>query len=384
MNMEVSRAAEVQTQKPILNLQDEALSASSLKQFYDRNKSDIDLDKDGFIKSHELDKFKAKFNPISREFRQAETLSEKVRDIQHLNRDESGFLNFSDSKGISGKDMDAFDAKAKSTPNDRLVKSVNDSFASKNYEENLRNAQELNEDRLYLVDLKLKKNTFSLDIWDHIENAAKAEYKTTVVGERQFDKYKEGQTLSNQFDYINALFNDEFSTYSVSVYDKRIEKNYNWVDGQNKAHPISAPLYNEFKAELQRQGRTLIDTPYAGSTRTYVADKPISDMNIVMRQPMNRYFVDVEISNSSFTFDWVKHLRNLTTTHRVEMEVPKDLYEKSNKVWDPKLSLNSFIIGGRISSMSGDIKRKWTEVEPDYEQVTTDKGRSFIVPKKKN
>ena len=40
---------ETQSAKPILNLQAEALSAGSLKQFYDTNKTAMDLDKDGFV-----------------------------------------------------------------------------------------------------------------------------------------------------------------------------------------------------------------------------------------------------------------------------------------------------------------------------------------------
>lgn len=380
----VAGKSEVKTSAPILNLQAEPLTAKDLKQFYDNNKPGIDLDKNGFVTSAELDKFKNQFNPLSREYRQAESLSQKARDIQQLNRDESGFLVFSDSKGISSKDMEAFDSKAKTVPADRLVKSINDDLASKNYEDVVKNAQELNEDRLYLVDLKMQKTSYSLDIWEHLENAAKAEYRTTLVGERQFDKYKVGQTLSSKFDVMGAILNDSYGSYSVSVSDKRIDKSYNWVDGQNKQHALTAPLYNELKNELKRQGRTLFDAPYAGSTHTYISDKPISDMNIVARQPMNRYFIDVEISNSTLTFDWTKQLTNLTTSHRVEMEVPKSLYEKTgDKVWNPKLSTNTFIIGGRISAINGDIKKKWTEVDPDYEQVTTDTGRQFILPKTK-
>ncbi len=376
-----SRTA-VSPSKPILNLEDEALSAKSLKSFYDNNKDKIDTDKNGFVSGRELDSFRTQFNQISREYRQADALSKNAREIQRLNRDESGFLVFSDSKGISSKDMDAFNAKASASPNDRMIKSVNDDFASKNYEDVVKNAQELNEERMYLVDLKMQKTSYSLDFWEHVENAAKAEYRTTLVGERQFDKYQKGQTLSTKFDVMGALLNDKYGSYSVSVSDKRIEKNYNWVDGQNKPHNLTAPLYNELKAELQRQGRTLLDTPYAGSTHTYISEKPISDMKIVARQPMNRYFVDVEISNSSFTFDWTKHLTNLTTSHRVEMEVPKALYEKTgDKVWNPRLSTNTFIINGRVSEIHGDIKKKWSEVDPDYEQVTTDTGRSFILPK---
>ena len=378
-----SATAEVQTSQPILNLQAEALSASTLKGFYDKNKADLDLDKDGFIKSSELDQFKSKHNPISREYRQADALSANVRTIQKMSRDESGFLVFYDSKGISAKDMVAFANKAKSTPGDPDIKSVNDGLASKNYEDVVKNAKELNEERVHLVDFKMQKHSFSLDLFDHLENMAKAEYKTTLVGERQFDKYKKGDTVSHKADYLNFLFNEELSSYSVSVHDKRIETGYNWVDGQKKAHELSAPVFKELREELKRHGRTLIDTPYAGSTTTHISEKSLSDMNIVSRQPMNRYFVDVEISNSSFTLDWTKHLRNLTTSHRVEMEVPKNLYEQSNKVWDPKLSVNSFIIGGRVSSMHGDIKRKWTEVDPDYEQVTTDTGHNIILPKKK-
>lgn len=372
------------SQPPILNLQAEALSAASLKDFYYKSKANIDLDRDGFVTGSELNKYKANYNPISREHRLAQALGDKSGQIQHLSRDEKGgWFNWSDSKGISSQDMAVFDTKARTTSGDRLVKSVNDDLASKNYEEVVRNAQELNEERIHLVDLAFRKHSFSLDPWDHIENALKTEHQTTLVGERQYNKYKIGETLSNQADYLGFLFNGDFNSYSVSVSGKRIETNYNWVDAHKQAHSLSAPIYKEIKAELARHGKTLIDTPYAGSTLTYISDKPISQMNIVSREPLNRYFVDVEISNSSLTFDFTKHLRNATTAHRVEMEVPENLYKKAKSVWDPHLSTNSFIIGGRVSSMHGEIKRKWTEIDPDFEQVKTDTGRTFVMPTKK-
>ncbi|PZM77493.1 MAG: hypothetical protein DKT66_24720 [Candidatus Melainabacteria bacterium] len=104
-------------------------------------------------------------------------------------------------------------------------------------------------------------------------------------------------------------------------------------------------------------------------------------MNVVKREPMNRYFLDVEISNSSFTPDLVKHLRNATTSHQVEMEVPQNLYANTKSTWNPQLNAGSFLLGGRISSMHGTVRERRMEVDKGFEKVTTDKGRTFIVPK---
>lgn len=383
MEQELNRVEyETQSAKPILNLQAEALSAGSLKQFYDTNKTAMDLDKDGFVIKGELEQFKAKHNPISREYRLADALGERVHDVEVLSRDEASTWDWFENNGITSKDMVALDAKARSNPNDRLVKSINDGLAAKNYEQIVRSASELTEDRLHLVDLKFKKNSFTLDPFKHIGNEMKAESQTTVVGERQFDKYKVGQELSRQGDVVGFLFNGDFNSYSVSVAGKRVETAYGWVDGRNQAHPLSNDIYKEIKAELGRQGRTTWDVPYAGSTHTYISDKPLSQMNVVKREPMNRYFLDVEISNSSLTLDLVKHMRNATTAHRVEMEVPQNLYANTKSTWNPHLSTGSFLLGGRVSSMHGDVKKKWTEVDKDFEQVTTDQGRTFIVPKR--
>lgn len=369
------------TPKPILNLQAEALSAGSLKQFFETNKAAIDTDKDGFVVKGELDKFKSKLNPISREHRLAEALGERVHDVEVLSRDEASTWDWFENNGITYKDMAALDAKARTSPNDRLVKSINDGLAAKDYEHIVRSASELTEDRLHLVDLKFKKHSFSLDPFKHIGNELKAESQTTVVGERQFDKYKVGEELSRQGDVAGFLFNGDFDSYSVSVAGKRVETAYGWVDSQNQARPLRHDIYKELKSELGRQGRTTWDVPYSGSTHTYISDQPLSAMNVVKREPLNRYFLDVEISNSSMTFDLVKHLRNATTSHRVEMEVPQNLYANTKSTWNPHLSTGSFLLGGRVSSMHGEVKDRRTEVDKNFEQVTTDKGRRFIVPK---
>ncbi|MBX9568553.1 MAG: hypothetical protein K2X77_06630 [Candidatus Obscuribacterales bacterium] len=382
MLSEAERVERPATLQPLLDLRSERLSASSLKLFYEANKVALDADSNGYVDKEELVKFKAQRNPISQEYRLAESLSEKLPEIQALSRDEGGFLVFSDTKGVSAKDIDALDARAQYSPTDKLTTSINDSLASRDYEDVLRKAQELTEERLHLVDLKFKKHSFSLDPFKHLGNELKAEHKTTLVGERQFGKYEVGQTLSNKVDGFGILFNGTLDSYSVSVSNKRVETTHYWTDAKKNMHPISPPVYEAIRDELQRHGRSLIATHYAGSTHNYISDRPISEMNIVSREPHQRFFVDVEIRNSSLSLDLTKHIRNASTKHRIELEVPQKLYEDAKNIWDPKLNAMSFLLGGRLSSMHGEVKRKWTEVDPDYEKVVNSNGYSFVIPKR--
>jgi hypothetical protein len=373
--------SKIDDSRTLLDAEAEPLSISSLKLFYDSFKSTIDSDNNGFVNRKELDTFREKQNPISREHRLADVLAGKVQDIQALSRDESGFLVFSDSAGISSKDIDALSAKASGDPEQKLVKSIRADLASRNYEDVLKSGCELVEERLHFVDLKFKKSSVSLDPWKHLGNSLSAEYRTTLVGQRQFEKYEVGQALSSKFDTFGALFNLNFDTYSVSVSDKRVHSSYSWIDNEQKEHSVSAPVFDALKGELRKHGRTLIDTVYSGSTHTYISDLQIEEMNIVAREPYQRYFVDVEFRNSSFSFDLSKHIRNASTKHRVEIEVPEKVYNDARAIWDPKLSMNSMLINRRISSLHGDIKRKWTESDPSFERLTTDSGRTFVVPR---
>lgn len=366
--------------KPVLDLEASPITAASLKLFFDSHKTQMDSDKNGFINKKELEKFKETQNPISCQYRLADSLSSRVEDIQALSRDEHGFLVFSDKKGISSTDMNVLDVASKGNAENKLIKSVNEELASKQYEDIIKNAQELNEDTFHMVVFKFKKSTFSLDPWTHIKNEAAAVRRVTMVGERQFNNYAVGQTISEKFDAM-ALFDLEFSTYRASIDEKYKVSSHSWKNAAGVDRAMSPAVYSAVRDELKQHGRTLLDAKYAGSTNTIVSDKQISEGNIVDRKPLERYYVEVNFRNSSLSLDIFKHVRNALNTHLVELEVPEKVYKNADSLWEPRVSAGSVLMTGRLSRMHGDIKRKWTEIDPGFEKVTTDKGQIFVRPK---
>lgn len=365
--------------KTQVSLHDEALSPTSLKQYLDANRSKMDSNNNGFLSSDECSKWQQKFPLLSRDARITGALKENMGGIQALASDESWYQRY---KGISVNDENAFDKLARSGKNNGVVKSVTDYFNARNYESVIARAQELREDRLHTVDLEMKKSNFSLDIGKHISNSMKAEYQTTVVGERQYDKYKVGEVLSDRSDWA-GLLSGEIASYKVTVAAKNEYKSYSWVDNRGTDHPLSKPEFDALGAELQRHGKQLQTVPYSDATHRYVFDRPLTQADITHREPMQRYFLNVQVHNSSFTPSIIKQLRNATTQHKLEIEVPQSLYATTNRTWDPRLNTTSLVLGGRISQMKGDVTRKWQETDPNFDEVTTKDGRKLVIAKTK-
>lgn len=351
------------------------LNASSLKLFYDSNLSKMDRNHDGHVLSEELNSYKAQFDPLSKERRQLDVLSKNIDEIEYLSND-PGF-HFFKQHGIKAKDMEILSARA---PSDGLVSKVNSELADRDYERALSKGTELTQDNTYLVELAMGKTSYTFDWREHIGNIAQREYKTTIVGERQYDSYQIGQTLSSQADWIKLFSSGLWSDYWVAVNDKHIEKSYSWTDENQNVHPIPEDAYAALKSELVREGKTIFDVAYQGANHSYISDKPLSKMKVVSRVPMSRHFFELEIGNESLSLSLSRQLRNMTTRHRIEVEVPEDVYDKSRSAWETSFNRGSLLLG-KLNIMTSDIKKRWTELDPSYEKITTSEGRKFIVKK---
>lgn len=76
----------------------------------------------------------------------------------------------------------------------------------------------------YLVTLKIKQSTFTLDIGEHIKNKMNAVEMTIAVDKRFYDSVQVGQEISNSFKKGSLLFNGDFSKLKVTVVKKQIKK----------------------------------------------------------------------------------------------------------------------------------------------------------------
>lgn len=363
-----------------LSLTDEALTPRNLKAYLQANSAKIDTDHNGFFDAQELQRAARQFPILSRDSRVLGAALNSVDDIQSLHKDERWYQSY---KGISFGDIDAFDNLAQQKPADRRVSKVRNYLDSRNYEDALAKATDLKEDQVHSIELKFKKSSFTLDPWKHLDNELKAETQTMLVGERQYDKYKVGQELSSKDDWAGFLFHGELATYHVSVAGKHIDNSYSWVDKSGTTHPLTKAEHDALGAEFQHHGKFLQRVPYSDATHTYIMKSPLNPSDVVQREPMHRYFMDVEVKNSSFTPSISKMLRNSLNTHKIEIEVPREQYLKSDRAWKPHLNVGSLLVGGRLSQMEGDIKRKWQETDPNFEEVTTKDGRRLIVAKQR-
>lgn len=76
----------------------------------------------------------------------------------------------------------------------------------------------------YLVTLKIKQSTFTLDIGEHIKNKMNAVEMTIAVDKRFYDSVHVGQEISNSFKKGSLLFNGDFSKLKVTVVKKQVKR----------------------------------------------------------------------------------------------------------------------------------------------------------------
>lgn len=242
-------------------------------------------------------------------------------------------------------------------------------------------AVELREEKLFLVTLEFKKEQLTLDFWAHLENDIAAEHQTIVVGERTFNEYQVGREISSKGDGFGFLFNGEIASYVVRVSAKKTESQYFWANKAGVQTEINKEQFDEALRQSQVGARHLLTIPFSGVVRTYVLDKSLSEYQFVEHQPLNRYFLTIEVKNSTFTLDLSKHIRNAANTHEIIIEVPAEVYDRITDAWDPRLNAGSLVMKGHLSSIQGKVIKKWTEVDPGYQVVKTADGQHMIVPK---
>jgi hypothetical protein len=239
---------------------------------------------------------------------------------------------------------------------------------------------ELVEERVCVVVVRMKKQEFTFDLDKQLKNWASAVERTMVVSDTTCEKWKEGQELSGKFDTWGFVFDGDFARYVVRVKSKKIVSRYFETRGGNRTAEIQPAQYQASLDSLRKSGAPIVTVPYSGFIRTTVLPAPVKDLKIISSTPITRNFVLVRIQNHSLTLDLEKHVRNAWNTHDLTFEVPKAVYDKADKVWDTTLSGWAFVVKGSLSAMSGKILKKWTEPDARFLQVTTQDGKSFVIP----
>ncbi len=244
----------------------------------------------------------------------------------------------------------------------------------------LNSVSELSEEKMFFVTLKFKKEQLTLDPFELAGNELKATTQTIIVGEKTYNEYRIGQQISNVADTWGFVFDGEFSSYTITVNEKKTESQCFWTDTTGRQVEISKEEYDAALMQVINKKQSLT-VPFSGIIKTYVLKKPLNTYTFSSYQPLQHYFLEVKVENQTLTFDIAKHIRNAANTHLIVFEVSEDGYKNSGEIWEPKLNTASFFLKGNLSKLMGVIMKRWTEPENKYQIGITPDGKHMIIPK---
>ena len=239
------------------------------------------------------------------------------------------------------------------------------------------NARDLYENHVFQVQLRMARSDVTLDLEQHLKNAASAQYKDITVDGRTYAAWREGQTLSSRFDALNFWFGDSWNSYRVSVHRKTRSTEYAWRDASGAAHPVAdASLIAEAQRRLREAGRlTTVETP--DFRASYVLDAPVRREDVASHTALTRRFVTMEIANHSFSLNLLDHARDATTSHRIEFEVPPAL--RGSDAFNTGLNVPSALLGGRLTTLTGRVVAQRSERDATMLELTLRDGRKIIM-----
>ena len=82
-------------------------------------------------------------------------------------------------------------------------------------------ASDCSDPNYYVLRLKIKQSTFTLDISEHFKNAMNAIEMSIPVEKSYWENQRPGNKLSDQWKPGSLLFNGDFSKLVVTVADKK-------------------------------------------------------------------------------------------------------------------------------------------------------------------
>lgn len=238
----------------------------------------------------------------------------------------------------------------------------------------------------YMVTLEFSKTTITLDpidlVFSAIANEMAKKEETFEVGQLTYNNYRVGQELSSKSDILGFILSDDgaFDTYNVTVKNKNTITRYARVSKNNASVEIDGNQYNQLRGLVQTHLSSKVATSsYNGVERLVILDHPLQELNVASVTQLKRYYVNLEISNSTYTLDIFKHARNALLSHDIEIEVTSQQYNKpNNRMWEPHFGY-SFFVTGRLSQMEGTATKRWAVNDPQYVEVLLDDGTKLVM-----
>lgn len=244
---------------------------------------------------------------------------------------------------------------------------------------NIERLQSLSIERDYFITLEMRK-TDKLNPFANIVNDLKAVSQEIPVGKHDFERFKEGDELSSEFDYGGLLVNGDVANYEVLVANKRISTKYFLkFEGQNRQE-ISKFKYQQLSEVLISKYRSRVNTyELFGAQVIRLLDRDITSFTVKAVKPIKLRIATIEITNNSiFTGDILKQFRNADLTHRFELEVPA-ANQMEQMRFDTGLQLRNIILSGHLSSLHSEIVQTRLIDDPTYSMVETNEGPILIL-----
>lgn len=243
------------------------------------------------------------------------------------------------------------------------------------------NATGLIRDTAYVLNLKMAKEQFTLNPLRAAGNELKAQYRDTLVGKAEYDKHNTGDLLSSNSDVLGYFSKGgAFASYTVRVHEKQKIEQCAYIDHAGNREEISPKVFEAALESIQSSGKTLYVSHSDNRTGWLIRERPISPGDIDHVTPLNRFFAEVHIENSSFSLSLTKHLRNAMTEHSLTLEISEQAFLEKSDIFDTKTS-DSFLLSGRLSSLSGTIVKKWSERDDEHLKVTLKDGSEIVMNK---
>lgn len=172
------------------------------------------------------------------------------------------------------------------------------------------------------VEITSKKTSFTLDIFEHAANAAKAQKFSLPVSEEYFDSVEVGKTLSSQFNSAAFLFDGDIEGYSNTLSEKKRSDLYLAVS-KNAQREISPDLYRRVLA-LNGQSKD-----YAATTNKHSLILSRNGVDLAFEEDfIKSNKIVVETSKSNYTLDIFKHIENAMNSMKFPIEVPAYIGKK--------------------------------------------------------
>ena len=256
----------------------------------------------------------------------------------------------------------------------------------------VQNATELQARHTYTVTFKFKKHESIFDsdaesiggaIFDTIGknavNELKATRQTAVVDGDTYRSLREGRKVSRKWDGFGALFGSGgmFTTYDVIVDDKQQLSTFEYRDASGGRHAVTSPeIFTQAVKRLRAErGDSFLVTESADHMEAYALERPLARSDVKSSSPLTRYYATLEIKNSSYTLNLSKHIRNASTAHQIELEVPAAEFEQRGNEFRQGLNIPSFFFTGNLSKLNGRVISTRTEVDQRFRRVELADGR---------